>query len=75
MNDTHGTSGPIKVSYAPNSYNIAENFLEVAQAIDKARPLTQDMNDFSTTDRYGVRESRCSQLSQNIHPLLTISAY
>ncbi|KAF8164002.1 alcohol oxidase-like protein [Pholiota molesta] len=55
-NDTHGTSGPIKVSYAPNLYNIAENFLEVAQAIDPARPLTQDMNDFSTTDQYGRLE-------------------
>ncbi|KAF9478332.1 FAD/NAD(P)-binding domain-containing protein [Pholiota conissans] len=52
-NDTHGTSGPIKVSFARENFNIAENFLEVAKAIDQERPFAEDMNDFSTVNGYG----------------------
>jgi len=53
-NDTHGTSGPIKVSYASDLANVAENFLEVAAAVDKERGLTDDTNDFFNTGKYGV---------------------
>ncbi|KAF8972163.1 GMC oxidoreductase-domain-containing protein [Flammula alnicola] len=56
-NDTHGTSGPIKVSYAPNLHNVADNFLEVAAAIDKERPSTDDTSSFFHSDKYGVRHS------------------
>jgi len=53
-NDTHGTSGPLKVSYASEFINIAENFLEVAAEIDEERGLTDDTNDFFHTGKYGV---------------------
>jgi hypothetical protein len=53
-NDTHGTSGPIKVSFAPNLHSLADDFLHVAAALDKERTSTDDANDFHTTDSYGV---------------------
>ena len=53
-NDTHGTSGPIKVSYASDSINVAENFLEVAAAFDKERGLSDDTNAFFEAEKYGV---------------------
>ncbi|KAF8164001.1 GMC oxidoreductase-domain-containing protein [Pholiota molesta] len=52
-NDTHGTSGPIKVSFAPNLHSLADDFLHVAAALDKERTSTDDANDFHTTDSYG----------------------
>ena len=53
-NGTHGTSGPIKVSYASDFINIAENFLEVAAAFDKERGLSDDIHAFFQADKYGV---------------------
>ncbi|KIM40626.1 GMC oxidoreductase [Hebeloma cylindrosporum] len=52
-NDTHGTSGPLKVSYASDFTNIAENFLEVAAAFDKERGISQDTNAFFQAEKYG----------------------
>ncbi|KAF9478333.1 alcohol oxidase [Pholiota conissans] len=52
-NNTHGTSGPIKVSFAPDSHGLADDFLNVAVAFDKERSLTEDANEFNTVDKYG----------------------
>ncbi|KAF9563187.1 alcohol oxidase [Agrocybe pediades] len=52
-NDTHGSSGPIKVSFAPDLVNIAEDFLEVANAYDKEHGFTNDTNAFYEADKYG----------------------
>lgn len=54
-NDSHGTSGPLKVSFAPDLKNVAENFLEVAAAYDKQRSLIADANEFCVVDKYAVR--------------------
>ncbi|KAF9002443.1 hypothetical protein BDQ17DRAFT_1356870 [Cyathus striatus] len=61
FNSTHGTSGPIKASMAASEFNIAEQFLEVAVQYDKERTLAEDINDFTTTNKYGsLEEVRCS---------------
>ncbi|KDR75994.1 hypothetical protein GALMADRAFT_139756 [Galerina marginata CBS 339.88] len=52
-NSTHGSSGPIKVSYAPDLINVAENFLEVAASFDKERTATDDTNAFFECETYG----------------------
>jgi len=52
-NDTHGTTGPIKVSIAKEHTNITRNFLEVSAAYDK-RGLMDDINEFTSSDQYGV---------------------
>ncbi|KAH9481244.1 Alcohol oxidase [Psilocybe cubensis] len=51
-NDSHGTSGPIKVSFAPDLKNVSDDFLEVAGAYDKQRSLTADANEFRAVDKY-----------------------
>ncbi|KDR68518.1 hypothetical protein GALMADRAFT_256740 [Galerina marginata CBS 339.88] len=51
-NSTHGSSGPIKMSYAPDLINIAENFLEVAASFDKERTVTDDTNAFFECEKY-----------------------
>ncbi|PPQ91713.1 hypothetical protein CVT25_012854 [Psilocybe cyanescens] len=51
-NSTHGTSGPLKVSFAPDLKNVSEDFLQVAEAYDKQRSLTDDANEFSVVDKY-----------------------
>ena len=53
-NDTHGTEGPIKVSFAREYNNVGINFLEVAGAYDKERSLTDDVNAFTSCNQYGV---------------------
>ncbi|KAF9004051.1 GMC oxidoreductase-domain-containing protein [Cyathus striatus] len=53
FNSTHGTSGPIKASIAASEVNVAEQFLEVAVQYDKERTLAEDINDFTTTNKYG----------------------
>ncbi|KJA14517.1 GMC oxidoreductase [Hypholoma sublateritium FD-334 SS-4] len=52
-NDTHGTSGPIHISFAPDLHNLADDFLEVAAAFDKERSVTEDTNTFHDVDKYG----------------------
>ena len=42
------------MSYASDSINVAENFLEVAAAFDKERGLSDDTNAFFQADKYGV---------------------
>ena len=53
-NDTHGTAGPIKVSFSKEYNKVGINFLEVAAAYDKKRTLTDDVNGFSSCNQYGV---------------------
>ncbi|TFK36632.1 GMC oxidoreductase-domain-containing protein [Crucibulum laeve] len=53
FNDTHGSSGPIKVSMATSQFNVGEQFLEVAAAYDKDRKTTKDINAFFSCNEYG----------------------
>ncbi|KAF9466617.1 GMC oxidoreductase-domain-containing protein [Collybia nuda] len=50
----HGDSGPLKISFAENEINIATEFLNIAAEYDKDRKHTDDVNDFSTCNAYGV---------------------
>ncbi|TFK74193.1 alcohol oxidase [Pluteus cervinus] len=52
-NPLHGSSGPIKVSLAPDEINVGLQYLEVAAAYDPTRPLTDDVNAFYTCNAYG----------------------
>lgn len=56
-NDTHGKSGPIKVSFAKDHINVTEDFLEVAAAYDRDRGPSNDLNAFHYCDKYAVRVS------------------
>ncbi|KZT23454.1 GMC oxidoreductase [Neolentinus lepideus HHB14362 ss-1] len=62
--ETHGYTGPLKVSYGGHFTNIGEQFLQVAEKYDKARRMTEDIND--TTEKslgYGrtglTKSTRC----------------
>jgi alcohol oxidase len=61
-NDTHGTAGPIKVSFSKEYNNVAINFLEVAGAYDKDRALTDDINAFTSCNQYGVSNTLSSRI-------------
>ncbi|KAJ7493700.1 GMC oxidoreductase-domain-containing protein [Mycena latifolia] len=51
---THGSSGPIKVSYGGYDTKVGQDFLAVAAAgFSRGRGFTKDLNDFSTCDVYG----------------------
>ncbi|KAF8813022.1 alcohol oxidase [Phlegmacium glaucopus] len=52
-NSTHGTSGPIKVSFAQEPLNIAKAFLSTAEKYDKHRGPTDDTNAFFSCNGYG----------------------
>jgi alcohol oxidase len=67
-NDTHGTEGPIKVSFAKEHTNVAVNFLEVAGAYDKARELTDDVNAFTSCNQYGVSNTFVESYTLLINP-------
>lgn len=54
-NDTHGTTGPIKVSYAKEYTDVSEEFLTAAPAFDTDRTTISDMNDFTSVNGYAVR--------------------
>jgi alcohol oxidase len=54
-NDTHGKSGPIKVSFAKSEVNVAEDFLRVALQYDKDRGAVDDVNTLYECNAYGVR--------------------
>ncbi|KAF8075818.1 GMC oxidoreductase-domain-containing protein [Lyophyllum atratum] len=50
---THGTNGPIKVSFADDEINVGSQFLAVASQYDKERGSTEDANSFFTCNVYG----------------------
>ncbi|KIL67110.1 GMC oxidoreductase [Amanita muscaria Koide BX008] len=52
----HGFNGPLKISYRESGVNVADDFLAAASKYDKERTTTDDVNDFSTCNAYGVRE-------------------
>ncbi|KAJ3554310.1 hypothetical protein NP233_g12447 [Leucocoprinus birnbaumii] len=52
-NDTHGKSGPIKVSFAKANHNVGSEFLEAAAAFDKERGPIDDLNALYACDGYG----------------------
>ncbi|KJA25447.1 GMC oxidoreductase [Hypholoma sublateritium FD-334 SS-4] len=52
FNDTHGTAGPIKISFAHGNANVGEEFLKVAYAYDTERSVITDMNDFQSANGY-----------------------
>lgn len=50
---THGTSGPIKASFADKEINVGTQYLAVASQYDKERGFTEDVNSFFTCNAYG----------------------
>ena len=56
-NDTHGKSGPLKISFAKSGCNVAEEFLAVAVAYDSQRGPIDDLNGFYACNGYGVSSS------------------
>ncbi|TEB34577.1 alcohol oxidase [Coprinellus micaceus] len=54
LNSTHGTSGPLKISFADGHTNVAAQFLDVVEEYDQDRRLTEDWNDFKEANAYGI---------------------
>ncbi|KAJ7033595.1 GMC oxidoreductase-domain-containing protein [Mycena alexandri] len=52
-NSTHGSSGPIKISYGGLETKLGKDFLVAAAGFPRGRGFTEDMNDFTTCDAYG----------------------
>ncbi len=52
---SHGTFGPIKVSYGGKHLDIGKQFLDVAAVYDTARELGEDPNDLVSVNQYCVR--------------------
>ena len=50
----HGYEGPIKVSHGGAFTNIGKEFLEVGARYDTRRGSTDDPNDMTTVNAYGV---------------------
>ncbi|TCD63024.1 hypothetical protein EIP91_006087 [Steccherinum ochraceum] len=50
--ETHGYSGPLKVSRGGIYSNIGEDFLHVATHYDSEKEHTEDTNDFRTVNKY-----------------------
>jgi alcohol oxidase len=50
---THGTNGPLKISYGYGLLNVGRQFLEVAKLYDTTRGYTEDVNDFHTVNAFG----------------------
>lgn len=50
---THGTNGPIKVSYMKDQINVGTQFLDAAAGWDKDRTTTNDTNQFFNCNAYG----------------------
>ncbi|TCD60536.1 hypothetical protein EIP91_009922 [Steccherinum ochraceum] len=50
--ETHGSSGPLHVSYGGSPSKIGQQFLDVASQYDKARTFTEDPNDLHTVNVY-----------------------
>ncbi|KAH8826569.1 GMC oxidoreductase-domain-containing protein [Flagelloscypha sp. PMI_526] len=51
--ETHGYSGPLKVSMGGAVTDIGKNFLDVASKYDKDRGSTEDANGLFEVDKYG----------------------
>lgn len=51
--ETHGYSGPLKVSYGGHFTNVGQQWLQVATQYDKERTVTDDPNDLHTCNAYG----------------------
>ncbi|KAL4248407.1 GMC oxidoreductase family protein [Abortiporus biennis] len=51
--DSHGYSGPLKVSFGGLTSNIGQDFLEVGKTYDKTRKSTNDTSNFATCNEYG----------------------
>ncbi|KAJ7314791.1 GMC oxidoreductase-domain-containing protein [Mycena albidolilacea] len=49
---THGSSGPLKVSYGCHETHAGRDFLKAAAVYGRGRRLTDDGNDFVTCDAY-----------------------
>ncbi|PPR03908.1 hypothetical protein CVT24_008100 [Panaeolus cyanescens] len=52
-NGTHGTSGPIKVSFAPDLTQVGDAFIDASIQYDKGRGKSDDINGFHECDVYG----------------------
>ncbi|KAF9450080.1 GMC oxidoreductase [Macrolepiota fuliginosa MF-IS2] len=52
-NDTHGKSGPLKVSFAKSAHNVADEFLATADVYDQDRGPIDDLNALYSCDGYG----------------------
>ncbi|KAJ7133161.1 GMC oxidoreductase-domain-containing protein [Mycena epipterygia] len=52
INSTHGSSGPIKISYGHET-KAGQDFLVAAAGFPRGRGFTEDPNDFSTCNVYG----------------------
>ncbi|CDO68836.1 Alcohol oxidase [Trametes cinnabarina] len=50
---THGYVGPLKISYGGFYPEVGQEFLNVAAQYDKARGLTDDVNDMFECNKYG----------------------
>ena len=55
--ETHGYSGPLKVSYGGLFTNVGQQFLEVAARYDTERTLMDDPNGLFKCNAYGVSQS------------------
>lgn len=53
-NATHGSSGPIKVSYGGYQMKAGVDFLAAAAEFPRGRSFTDDPNDFKTCDVMGL---------------------
>ncbi|KAH9891941.1 alcohol oxidase-like protein [Cubamyces lactineus] len=52
-NETHGYSGPLKVSYGGYYSEVGQEFLNVAAQYDKTREHTEDVNTLYECNKYG----------------------
>ncbi|KAJ7635740.1 GMC oxidoreductase-domain-containing protein [Mycena polygramma] len=53
VDSTHGSSGPIKVSYGGHEMKVGMDFLVAASGFPRGRGFSEGMNDFSSCDVYG----------------------
>ncbi|EIW82898.1 FAD/NAD(P)-binding domain-containing protein, partial [Coniophora puteana RWD-64-598 SS2] len=52
--NTHGSSGPLKVSFGGIYADIGRQAIDVAQSYDADRPVVPDANDLHTTNAYSI---------------------
>ncbi|KAI0759053.1 alcohol oxidase-like protein [Fomes fomentarius] len=52
--ETHGYSGPLKISYGGFYTEVGQEFLEVGAKYDKSRGYTDDVNGLHEVNKYGV---------------------
>ncbi|KAJ7182954.1 GMC oxidoreductase-domain-containing protein [Mycena crocata] len=53
LDTTHGSSGPLKVSYGAHETHAGRDFMKAAAEYPRGRNQTQDTNDFLNCDMYG----------------------